>query len=100
MCGCGRGGVCGPRGGRCGARPVNVASGVPSCSGVAETLARILGAEKNLEIGGLPGTRSEPPLLVADVRRLRRETGWLPKWSLDAGLEHTVSWWRQIGVTS
>jgi len=81
--------------------PVNIASGVPvRVREIAETLARILGAEKSLEIGGLLGMASEPPLLLADVRRLRRETAWQPKWSLESGLENSVTWWRHMEANS
>ena len=37
---------------------------------------------------------SEPPLLVADVRRLREEVGFEPAWSFEAGVADTVAWWR------
>jgi nucleoside-diphosphate-sugar epimerase len=36
----------------------------------------------------------EPPLLVADVQRLRDEVGWRPSRALDEGLRDTVEWWR------
>ncbi len=37
---------------------------------------------------------AEPAVLVPDVGRLRDEVRWRPRWSLDAGLEDTVRWWR------
>jgi nucleoside-diphosphate-sugar epimerase len=37
---------------------------------------------------------SEPPLLVPDIGRLRAEVGFEPRWTLDAGLDDTIRWWR------
>jgi nucleoside-diphosphate-sugar epimerase len=55
---------------------VNVASGeAASIRQVAETLAGLLGADRNLlRFGALPD-RAEPDAMVADVTRLRREAG-------------------------
>ena len=77
----------------CGA--VNVASGeaVTVCA-VAEKLAAVVGAYGLLRPGALPSRPDEAPLLVADVRRLRHEVGWRPRFDLNGGLAHTVEWWR------
>jgi nucleoside-diphosphate-sugar epimerase len=37
-------------------------------------------------------------VLLADVRRLRDEVGWQPKWDLDAALARTVEWWARAGA--
>jgi nucleoside-diphosphate-sugar epimerase len=37
---------------------------------------------------------TEPPLLVADVSRLRDELGWRPRVELARGLRDAVGWWR------
>lgn len=76
--------------------PVNIASGQPVrlrriISGIAEKL----GCVNNINWGGLPMGPQEPPLVVADIRRLTREVGWSPGYDLDAGLEETIAWWRQ-----
>jgi UDP-glucose 4-epimerase len=31
---------------------------------------------------------------TADVMRTSQNLGWIPKWSLDRGLEQTIKWWR------
>jgi nucleoside-diphosphate-sugar epimerase len=73
--------------------PVNIASGEgASVAEVAETAARLLGGR--VELGALPSRADEPPLLIADVRRLRDEVGWNPGFSLQDGLRDTVGWWR------
>lgn len=77
--------------------PVNVGSG----EGVAvrdlvRALARAAGAEDRLDVGGRSARRGEPPELVADAERLRREVGFRPIYALEEGLRHTVAWWRQV----
>ena len=34
------------------------------------------------------------PVLGADIRKLRQETGWTPSFNLEEGLRHTIAWWR------
>jgi nucleoside-diphosphate-sugar epimerase len=74
---------------------VNVASGegVP-VSDVVQRLATLAGRPDLVELGAIEAPRDEPPLLVADVGRLRDEVGWRPARSLDDGLRETVEWWR------
>lgn len=36
------------------------------------------------------------PLLVADTTRLRRETGWQPRYDFARALEETLEYWRQV----
>lgn len=71
--------------------PVNIASGDPvSIADVAETLATITGRFDLLQLGALPAAADDPPVLVADVARLRQEVGWAPAHDLSAGLRCTV----------
>jgi UDP-glucose 4-epimerase len=37
----------------------------------------------------------EPPLILADIRRLKQEVGWRPKYTLDKGLDETIKWWEE-----
>jgi nucleoside-diphosphate-sugar epimerase len=74
---------------------VNVASGVAVA--VSEVIARAATATGRPELvhrGALPDRAGEPPSLVADVRRLREEVGYRPRWSLADGLADTVRWWQ------
>lgn len=74
---------------------VNIASGEAIAVRVlVERIAAALGARHLLRLGALPTPAEEPPLLVADVRRLRHELGWQPRFDLDRGLAHTINWWR------
>jgi nucleoside-diphosphate-sugar epimerase len=75
--------------------PVNVASGeAVSVRDVAQTLGRLAERPELVKVGELPDRAGEPPLLVADVRRLREEIGFVPRYSLTDGLDETLSWWR------
>lgn len=76
--------------------PVNIGSGeAVSVKTVVETIADIVGRPDLLRLGAKPMPPNEPPLLVADVRRLRNEVKWAPRIGLRQGLEDTVVWWRR-----
>jgi len=78
--------------------PVNIGSGQPvKIRTLVEMIARLVGGGENVEFGPMPASVEEPPLLVADVRKLRAHTGWTPTRSLEDGLRQTVSWWQQNG---
>jgi nucleoside-diphosphate-sugar epimerase len=75
--------------------PVNIASGAPvSIREIVSKIASHFQADHLLRIGALPVTANDPPLLVADVRRLVGEVGWQPQFTLDTGLAQTIEWWR------
>ena len=75
---------------------VNIASGAGV--GVGEVIDRIVVSTGHAELvrrGALPDRPGDPPLLVADVARLRDEIGYRPRWTLADGLAATVRWWQQ-----
>lgn len=75
---------------------VNIASGQPiALREVVTQIGEIISRPELLEIGALPASTSEPPILVADTRRLNEEVGWSPQYSLDEGLRHTIAWWQE-----
>jgi nucleoside-diphosphate-sugar epimerase len=76
--------------------PVNVGSGVATrIRDVVETLAALAGrSPADVDFGALPAPPGEPPLVVADVRRLA-STGFAPEHSLRAALAETLEWWRK-----
>jgi nucleoside-diphosphate-sugar epimerase len=57
-------------------------------------LAAVVGRPELVEFGAIEAGPNEPPVLVADVSRLRDVVGWKPAHGLDEGLERTVDWWR------
>ena len=75
--------------------PVNVASGEPvAVRDLVRALAELAGRPDLPRPGALADRPGEPPLLVADVRRLREEVGFTPRRSLEEGLRDTLASWR------
>ena len=75
--------------------PVNIGSGQPvKIRTLVEMIARLVGGGENVEFGPMPASVEEPPLLVADVRKLRAHTGWKPTHSLEERLLQTITWWK------
>jgi nucleoside-diphosphate-sugar epimerase len=75
--------------------PVNIASCQPvTLQHIIHSIADVLGKSELVKLGAVQAPEDEPPLLLADVRRLSREVGWMPKYSLDEGLKATIEWWR------
>ncbi|HEX4435953.1 MAG TPA: NAD(P)-dependent oxidoreductase [Solirubrobacteraceae bacterium] len=76
--------------------PVNIASGIGTK--VREVIAEIasqVGRPELVRYGALPERLDEPPLLVADIERLRREVGFESRIGLAEGIAETISWWRE-----
>ena len=74
--------------------PVNIGSGEPvSVRELALTVGTNLDAAHRIRFA--EARTEEPPLVVADVSRLRTELGWRPKTSLGAGIAQTVQWWKE-----
>ena len=75
--------------------PVNIASGKPiTIHEIIELIGIKMGHEDLIQYGQIPTSLSEAPFIVADNRRLLQEVGWRQQTSLEAGLEKTISWWR------
>jgi nucleoside-diphosphate-sugar epimerase len=74
---------------------VNVASGRGvSISQVLDEIGTLIGSSELIDRGARPTPASEPPRIVADVRRLEREVGFRQRISLRDGLASTIDWWR------
>jgi len=75
--------------------PVNIGSGQPvKVRTMVETIAQYLQREDNVALGALPTDPQEPPLLLANVRRLASVVGWKPSLTLEDGVAKTCEWWR------
>lgn len=74
---------------------LNIAAGESvSVREIVESIGRATGRPELIRFGAIARDPSDPPELVADVARLRREVGWRPRISLPDGIEATVAWWR------
>ncbi|MHB8646957.1 MAG: NAD-dependent epimerase/dehydratase family protein [Thermomicrobiales bacterium] len=74
---------------------VNIASGQPvTIQEVVTAIADIIGRRDLLRLGDIPAPANDPPLVLADVRRLHREVTQLPGRELRVGMEETIAWWR------
>jgi len=75
---------------------VNIASGEGRrLREVIDAIAAATGRADLLDIGSLPPRPHDPHELVADVRRLRAEVGFIPSIALDEGIVRTVAWWQR-----
>ncbi|MHB8778412.1 MAG: NAD-dependent epimerase/dehydratase family protein [Anaerolineales bacterium] len=78
---------------------VNIASGEPvTIRNIILRIAEKLDRSDLVQFGAIPTPKVEPPLLLADVNRLRQEIGWTPLYNLDAGLDKTIDWWKRQKV--
>jgi nucleoside-diphosphate-sugar epimerase len=75
---------------------VNIGSAEPTT--IREITSKIgakLGNPELLNYGGTEMPKDEPPMILADNRRLTQEVGWSPKYTLESGLDETIKWWEQ-----
>lgn len=78
--------------------PVNVASGEPvPLRDLVGRIGEHLGRPDLVAAGGRETSPDEPPVIVADVRRLRRDLGWEPRFTLESGLADAIRWQREAG---
>ena len=74
--------------------PVNVGSDERiTLAELIERIAAKIGRADLVRLGARAAS-AEPPLLIPATRRLREETAWRPRFSLDEGLSDTIDWWR------
>jgi nucleoside-diphosphate-sugar epimerase len=75
--------------------PVNIGSDERvSVADLVDRIGRSIGRSDLLRIGARAAAPREPKLLVPDIHRLRDEARWRPRFTLDAGLDDTIAWWR------
>ena len=76
-------------------RLVNVGSGVARrLRDVVEAIGKQLGREDLIRLGALAQRKGDPPVILANVSRLR-ETGWRPGYALERGLAESIEAWRE-----
>jgi nucleoside-diphosphate-sugar epimerase len=73
---------------------VNIGSGVPiTIHDIAHKIGVKMGKSELINYGGVETPKDDPPLILADCRRLSQEVGWTPEYTLDDGLDETIAWW-------
>jgi nucleoside-diphosphate-sugar epimerase len=81
--------------------PVNVATGEGvSIAKIATTLAGIASRSDLCRLGDLPDRPNDPPRIVADVTRLRREVGVEAPRPLEQGLAEALDFWKGARASS
>ena len=82
--------------------PVNIASGRPIC--LKEVIIKIgekTGRPDLIRLSEKAVPEDDPPLLIADIRRLREEVNWSVLYTLDEGIDKTIRWWKDhLGIDS
>lgn len=79
---------------------VNVGSGQPvTVREIAETIGKILGTSELLDFGAIPYSPSDPKFICANNYRLREETNWTPRYTLETGLIEVIDWWKKVLVS-
>jgi nucleoside-diphosphate-sugar epimerase len=75
--------------------PVNIGSDERiALADLIDRIARQIGRPDLVRLGARSAPTDEPPLLVPDIKRLRDELQWRPRFTLDEGLKQTIDWWR------
>ena len=55
---------------------------------------RLLGIQDEPRWGSMPNRRWDTTIWVSDSRKIRREIGWAPRHTFEAGLSATIDWFR------
>lgn len=75
--------------------PVNIASGEPvSIRTIIHTISDFINNGGQVDLGAIPAPEHEPPLIMADVRKLNELVGWKPSITLEDGIKSTIDWWK------
>jgi nucleoside-diphosphate-sugar epimerase len=73
----------------------NVCSGEPiTMRQLMSLVGDIVGRGDLLRFGAVPYRAWDPAFICGDNRRLRTQTGWVPRHPLPQGLAATVEWWK------
>jgi len=74
---------------------VNIGSGEGvTLKDVIKTIGDKIGRRNLIQMDTLISTINDPPILVADTKRLTEEVGWAPKFDINTGLDRTIQWWK------
>lgn len=75
--------------------PINIASGRGiTVKEIVINIGTVLGRLDLIQFGEVPTSPTEPPLLIADTRRLNNELGWQPSETFEQRIKETINWWK------
>jgi nucleoside-diphosphate-sugar epimerase len=67
---------------------INIASGISESNRyLAEKMAELMGFKNLLNVDSVPITPGNPEVICGDIKRLRDELGWRPRFTIDEGLK-------------
>ena len=76
----------------------NVGSGrALSLRDVVSVIAARLGGAELVNFGARAAPPGDPQRVVADISRLKKELGWQPVYSFEAGIDRAIAGWREAG---
>ncbi|PAB60648.1 NAD-dependent epimerase/dehydratase family protein [Anaeromicrobium sediminis] len=75
---------------------VNIGTGNPvKLKDIFMKISMKIGKQNSIYLGDVKTLPNEAPLIVADIKRLKDEVGWIPSYDLDKGLDETIEWWKK-----
>ena len=78
---------------------VNIGSGeATAVKDIIWSIAGMLHGRNLVRLGARPTPANEPSRIVANISRLKNEVGWQPQYTLQEGLNKTISWWKENRV--
>lgn len=62
---------------------------------IALKIINILNSNSSIEVGAISAVQAEPTCWQGDINRIKKSTGWAPKYSLNDGLMQTIDWFEK-----
>lgn len=76
--------------------PLNIGSGTAvAVAEVVHEIGRQIDRSELIRLGARETRPGDPPLVEADIARLRETLGWRPAFDLPSGIADTINWWRK-----
>lgn len=76
---------------------VNLGSGIPvKLKELALRIGDMMQNPGKIRLGAIPAQENDPPLVLADISRLKSTASWHPEYSMEAGLRETIDYWLNM----
>lgn len=74
---------------------INLSSGrATELREIVSSIGELMGRADLIRLGAIPARANDTPLVVGDNSRLVAELGWKQRIDFTAGLEQTITWWK------